>query len=152
MRGFWYARCADAAAQIADPFAAAIVANKDTISSARETLQEQLAFVEARIAEHGGADKAKLEEIQASQQKLDDEGITNNRHTTLTGKDVATQHEQYGVFLHRKKEMLEKAIEHERLRGLTQEQLNEINENFKLFDKDGSNSIDLKELKGRSFG
>lgn len=92
-----------------------------------------------------------MDEILASQKKLDDEGVTNNRHTTLTGKDVVTQHEQYGVFLQRKKEQLEKAIEHERLRGLTQEQIDEIKENFTLFDKDNSGAIDLKELKGCLF-
>ena len=33
-------------------------------------------------------------------------------------------------------------------RGLTPEQLTEIDESFALFDKDNSQSIDIKELKG----
>jgi Ca2+-binding EF-hand superfamily protein len=134
-------------AALADPFSASLVASKNQISSASSSLADQLAFVKARVAEATGSDKTKLAEIAASQKKLDDEGIVNNIHTTLTAKDLQTQHDQYVLFLQSKQRMLEEAIEHERLRGLTPDQLQEIKENFEQFDSDKSGSINLKELK-----
>jgi len=44
--------------------------------------------------------------------------------------------------------MLEKEIEHQRLRGVTPEQYQEIEENFKQFDKDHDGYISRRELKG----
>lgn len=69
------------------------------------------------------------------------------RHTTLTLKDIEVQWEQYQAFLKKKQQMLIEEIEHAKLRGLTPQQLKEIEENFKKFDKDNSNTIDRHELK-----
>ena len=55
--------------------------------------------------------------------------------------------EQYKSFLEKKEEMLKVEIEAEELRGLTPEQMKEIEDNFAQFDKDKSGSIDPKELK-----
>jgi Ca2+-binding EF-hand superfamily protein len=54
---------------------------------------------------------------------------------------------QYKAFLERKKKMLVEEIENVKLRGLTAEQLRDIEENFKLFDGDKSGLVDKKELK-----
>jgi Ca2+-binding EF-hand superfamily protein len=134
-------------AALADPFSAALVAAKDAISAATSTLAQQLEFVAGKIAEAAGADKTRLAEIAASQKKLDDEGVVNNIHTTITSKDLQTQHDQYVLFLQTKKTQLEQAIEQEKLRGLTAEQLEEIKEAFVQFDSDHNQSINLKELK-----
>jgi len=74
-------------------------------------------------------------------------GITNNRHTTLTLKDVEVQWEQYQIFLTKKKKMLEEELEHAKMRGVTAEQFKEIEETFVLFDSDKSGDINRKELK-----
>ena len=66
---------------------------------------------------------------------MQDAGITNIRHTTLTLKDVEVQWEQYTKFLDAKKSMLASEIEHSKLRGITPEQFKEIESNFKTFDK-----------------
>jgi hypothetical protein len=50
------------------------VSTKNTISSAESELDEQLAFVAARVAESEADDQAKLAAIVAAQAKLDDEG------------------------------------------------------------------------------
>jgi Ca2+-binding EF-hand superfamily protein len=65
----------------------------------------------------------------------------------LTSKDVDVQWEQYQGFLSRKEKMLEEEIEHHKLRGVTQDQFNEIEKTFKQFDTDNSGNIDKKELK-----
>jgi Ca2+-binding EF-hand superfamily protein len=132
-------------AALADPFAAQMVATKNSVSASQEELEAQLAFVEQRIGAVEADDAAKLDAINAAQALLDDEGVTNNVHTTLTGKDVSVQHRQYATFLQRKKTMLEEAIEHQRLRGLTPEQFQEIEDNFEQFSKDGV--LNARQLK-----
>jgi hypothetical protein len=88
-----------------------------------------------------------MKPIQDLNAKIEAAGVTNNKHTTLTAKDVEVQWEQYQAFLNKKVKMLEEEIEHHRLRGITQEQFNEIEANFKQFDADNSGFIDKKELK-----
>jgi len=78
---------------------------------------------------------------------MDEAGITTNRHTTLTCKDVLVQWEQYKVFLNRKQAMLEEEVERERLRGVTAEQFKEIENNFKQFDAKGTGFLDRKAFK-----
>src|SRR5690606_36511256 len=68
-------------------------------------------------------------------------------HTSLSAQDVQIQANQYDLFLAKKKTMLHEEIEHKNLRGVTPEEYKEIEENFKAFDKDGSNSIDKRELR-----
>jgi len=58
---------------------------------------------------------------------------------------VAVQ--QFEAFLKRKKEMLEKEIENKKLKGLTPQDLKEIEENFKQFDADKDGVIDKREFK-----
>jgi len=74
-------------------------------------------------------------------------GISNNKHTTLTLKDLEVQWEQYHEFLNVKKKMLEEEIAHQKLRGISPEQFQEIQNNFQTFDANKSNTIDKKELK-----
>jgi len=78
---------------------------------------------------------------------MDAAGITTNRHTTLTLKDVIAQWQQYQIFLKRKQVMLEEEIERERLKGVTPEQLKEIESNFKQFDTQSTGSLDRKTFK-----
>jgi len=78
---------------------------------------------------------------------MDAAGITNNKHTTLTSKDVAVQWEQWTSFLQKKKKMIEEEIEHNKLRGVTAEQFKEFDKVFQQFDADKSGNIDKKELK-----
>ena len=78
---------------------------------------------------------------------MDEAGITNNRHTLLTAKDCEVLWAQYTQFLDKKKKMLETEIENEELRGITAEQMAEIESNFKQFDKDAKGKLDQKQLK-----
>jgi len=133
-------------AKIADPLAQWVVTTKDTITRSKDKLRDQLAFVEGKIASVE-ADGASLKDINALQAKMDEAGITNNRHTLLTAKDCEVLWQQYTQFLEKKKKMLQTEIENEELRGITPEQMAEIETNFQQFDKDHNGSIDQKELK-----
>ncbi|KAJ5073429.1 alpha-actinin-2 [Anaeramoeba ignava] len=132
-------------AETADPFSKWITEQKDKITASKESLEVQLGFVDKLISGLGSESK-RLDPLKDLQEKMDKAGIQNNRHTTLTLKDLEVQWQQYENFLKRKKKMLEEEIEHQKLRGITAEQMQEIEENFKQFDFDNSGTIDRKEL------
>ncbi|KAJ5066873.1 alpha-actinin [Anaeramoeba ignava] len=132
-------------AETADPFSKWITEQKDKITASKETLETQLGFVDKLISGLSSEGK-RLNPLKDLQDKMDKAGIQNNRHTTLTLKDLEVQWKQYENFLKRKKKMLEEEIEHQKLRGITAEQMQEIEENFKQFDFDNSGTIDRKEL------
>eukprot|EP01156_Anaeramoeba_ignava_P013791 Anaeramoba_ignava/a607539_2293.p1 GENE.a607539_2293~~a607539_2293.p1 ORF type:complete len:998 (+),score=362.98 a607539_2293:509-3502(+) len=132
-------------AGLADPFSKWITEQKDGITASKESLEKQLEFINNCIKQLP-EEKKKLDPLKDLQEKMDKAGIQNNRHTSLTLKDVLVQFEQFEIFLTRKKKMLEEEIEHQKLRGITEEQMQEIEENFKQFDFDNSGTIDRKEL------
>jgi len=133
-------------AGLVDPFVKSIGDSKDEITSSKKELEEQLKHVKSKLAELPTEEK-KLDPIKSAFAKMESEGITNNRYTTFTSKDVEVQFEQYKIFLEKKIKMLDEEIEHNKLRGITQEQFNEIDATFKQFDADSSGFIDKKELK-----
>jgi len=137
--------CRDFAAA-ADPFSKWISEQKDKITKSKADLDGQLAYVNERLNKlaSDGAPMAGIKEISA---KMDDAGITNNRHSTLTLKDVEVQWQQWQAFLNLKKKMLEEEIEHVKMRGITAEQFKEIEETFGQFDENKNGVIDRKELK-----
>jgi len=92
-------------------------------------------------------DGTKLKPIEEVSKHMDEAGITTNRHSTLTCKDVLVQWEQYKLFLTRKQTMLEEEVERERLKGVTAEQFREIESNFKQFDTQNAGSLDRKTFK-----
>jgi hypothetical protein len=132
-------------AKLADPFSKAIITTKDVISSSKEQLEAQLKHVVGQLA-GTAAQEGELEKIKAVAKKMEERGITFNRHSTLTIKDVEVQWEQYKKFLEAKRAMLEQEIENAKLKGITVDQFKEIDEQFKKFDKDNSGDIDRKEL------
>jgi len=90
---------------------------------------------------------APLVNINHIHRQMEDAGITYNRHTTLSAKDVEVQWNQYKSFMITKSKMLEEEIETAKLRGMTPEQIKEINDIFLLYDQDKDNHINKKELK-----
>lgn len=133
-------------AEKADPIAAYIAERKEKVTSSKGSFDDQLAYIETLISDVPSQDPA-LAAAQSQYQKIEERGITNNRHTALTWKDLEVQWIQYKIFLERKQKMLSDAIENEKLKGVTQEQLQEIESNFKQFDIDNNGKINSKELK-----
>jgi len=139
------ALCKEFASRV-DPFSKFISEQKDKITKSKLDLESQLKYVNDRLSSIS-QDGAILSTIRDLSSKIDAAGITNNRHTTLTLKDIEVQWEQYQVFLGKKKKMLEEEIEHAKMRGITAEQFKEIEDTFHQFDIDGNQVIDKKELK-----
>jgi len=133
-------------ANVAEPFVQWTVDEKDKITNSTVDLEDQLKYVVSRISSQS-KDGAKLADVKNIDAKMEAVGITNNRYTKLTAKDVEVIWGQYTIFLDKKKKMLDGEIERNKLRGITQEQFNEIEGTFKQFDDDGSKSIDKRELK-----
>jgi hypothetical protein len=96
-------------ADIADPLSRWISEQKDSITKSKDDLEAQLANVEARLGSIA-ADGANLGELTRLQEEIDAKGITTNRHTLLTAKDVVAQWGQWENFLAQKKVMLEEAV------------------------------------------
>ncbi|KAJ5074396.1 alpha-actinin-2 [Anaeramoeba ignava] len=122
-----------------------ILQQKDTITAAKTSLEDQLNYVDSAIANYSSS-LSKIQPLKQLQAQMESAGIQNNPHTTVSLKDVTVLFEQYKNFITRKKQMLEEEIEHQKLRGITAEQMQEIEENFKQFDFDNSGTIDRKEL------
>jgi len=61
------------------------------------------------------------------------------------------QWQQYQAFLARKAKQIEEEIQHKKLRGVSPEQYAEIEQQFKQFDKNNSNSLDKNEFKACLF-
>eukprot|EP01090_Pellita_catalonica_P019472 TRINITY_DN6651_c0_g1_i1.p1 TRINITY_DN6651_c0_g1~~TRINITY_DN6651_c0_g1_i1.p1 ORF type:complete len:984 (-),score=317.79 TRINITY_DN6651_c0_g1_i1:120-2789(-) len=133
-------------AALADPLNAWIKERKAKITGSEDELEEQLKFVSDSIASLE-ADGAVLSDIDAKEAEMKEAGITNNIHTTLTAKDIEGLWSQYKQFLDKKKEMLANEIEQHKLRGVTQEQLKEIEENFKQFDVEADGTLSKKEMR-----
>jgi len=133
-------------ASLADRFVKSIGESKDVITQSKADLEEQLKFVNGKVA---GLPKEepRMKPISDLFAKMEAAGITNNKYTTYTAKDVEVQFEQYKAFLRKKVKMLEEEIEHHKLRGVTPEQFREFEANFKQFDADNSGDINKKELK-----
>jgi len=133
-------------ANIAEPFVQWTVDEKDKITNSSHELEEQLKYVDTRI-ELKAKDGAKLADIKKLDAQIEAAGITNNRHTKLTAKDVEVIWEQYTIFLEKKRQMLQGEIERSKLRGITAEQFAEIETTFHQFDANKNGSIERNELK-----
>eukprot|EP00051_Salpingoeca_urceolata_P017390 m.236470 g.236470 ORF g.236470 m.236470 type:complete len:1366 (+) comp18939_c2_seq7:236-4333(+) len=110
------------------------------------TLQEQLALV-VRLREESKGLATKLASVQRLDEELAQRNVTFNPHSTVTYKDLEVQLRDYCEILEQKQPLIEQEIEFKKLRGVSSEQLAEMEQFFKQFDKDGSNSIEKKELK-----
>jgi len=133
-------------AQLVEPFTKFISNGKDAITTAKGNLEEQLQLVLNKL-ETRVQDGEVLNDIKNLSAEIEERKITYNEHTSLTLKDTEVQWDQYKLFLENKEKQIRDEIELERLRGLTPEDLKEIEDNFKLFDKDGNGFLETSELK-----
>lgn len=136
-------------AAIANPLVKSLDANKQAISDNDGELQAQLDQTRGFEAKNEGADELKqINEIQA---KITEAGVDNNPHTFYTAEDLATRVAQYNSFLAKKAAQIEEELRVRAMRGLTEEQLKEIDEQFAEFDGDDSGHLSLREFKAALF-
>ena len=123
-----------------------ITANKAKITAPGLTFETQLALVEERIAALDD-DGASLPEIAAAFTELEESGITNITHTSVTLRDAELMWQQWQSFLTKKKAMLMEEIARSATFGVTPAQIEEIQSTFTQFDRNQSGMLDMKELR-----
>jgi len=131
---------------LVDPFVHFITSGKDAITSSNAELEEQLQFVDKRLQTLTEDGKV-IDPIKTVSAEMLERNITHNEHTSLTLKDILVQWDQYILFLQNKKKQIEEEIELARLRGLTEENFIEIEDNFRTYDKNNNGYLEFKELK-----
>jgi len=134
-------------AGLANPLQDKVNASKDHISNPTGALEEQLAYIKKTRAEEEPKAAGYFAPIDAKQAQLDAAGITSNPHCLYTAADLHASWNQYIKFMQTKETMLAEKIEHDRLRGLTEEQWKTIEDTFKRYDKDNNGTLEAKEFK-----
>jgi hypothetical protein len=128
-------------ADLVNSFAHWLSHEKDVVSKSSAPKDEQLAKIQSLINEKQSA-HSKLDPIRSAEAKLEEAGIEQNRHTSLTSKDVEIQFDGFYLLLSRKADMLKELIELEKLKGVSAEEWEEFNSNFGKFDKDHDDKLD----------
>jgi len=133
-------------AGLVEPLSKFITDGKDAITTSKSGLEDQLKLVTSKLGSFSNDGKV-LDQIRDIAKQIQQREITHNEHTSLTVKDAEVLWDQYKLFLQNKEEQIKIEIDLARLRGLTQEDLNEIQDNFRQFDKDENNYLETNELK-----
>jgi actinin alpha len=120
--------------------------NKNTVNEFKsDDLEGAARQVDAFLAANLGTDDIK--KIEDLQSQIDAANVTTNKHSPYTAQDVVVRHSQYNQYLKSKKSQLTEQIKMKSLRGMTEEQLTEIERQFKQFDKNGNGRLDKNEFK-----
>jgi spectrin alpha len=133
-------------ADLVNSFSQWLSQEKDAVSKSTASKEEQIKKIEVLMNDKE-KQAEKLGPIREAEGKLEAAGIEQNRHTSLSAKDVEIQYEGFNLLLGRKIEMLKELIELEKLRGVSAEEWEEFNKNFGKFDKSGDGRLDVKEFK-----
>jgi len=110
-------------------------------------VQVQVKELEGHISSAASGIGAPLADIKAVSEKIVAAKVQSNPHTLLSFKDVDVQWNQYKDFLLRKKKQIEDEIQTKALRGVTPEQMKEIEKQFAQYDADGNKLLELAEFK-----
>jgi len=132
---------------VAIPFTKSLLDNKNAVSNNSAALEAQVPQLQERMASADKKEGARLPEIKSLQGQMDTAGIQTNPYTLLSYKDVDVQWQQYLSFLQRKQKQLEEEIAHKKLRGITQQQMEEINKQFTQYDTSGNKKLEPSEMK-----
>mmetsp|Transcript_33112 Transcript_33112/g.64953 ORF Transcript_33112/g.64953 Transcript_33112/m.64953 type:complete len:1106 (+) Transcript_33112:33-3350(+) len=114
------------------------------ITESKAELADQASFVDARIADT--AQSGLLPKVKELNSKIEAADFAV-RHTTISALDVDITWQNYSSFLSSKKDALASEIQHKELRGVSLSDYEDIENQFKQFDKNGSNDLDSNELK-----
>lgn len=130
---------------IANPLMEAVDKNRVAVTAGAASLEEEQKLLESLIAAKLG--EAEVKSVLEVQAKMDAANIAANKHSKFTSTDVTSQVEQYTDLLASKLEQVQERIKAEASRGITAEQLAEIDSQFSQFDKNGSKTLDKGEFK-----
>jgi actinin alpha len=132
-------------AQTAEKMSERLKKTRESIIISTRNHEDQLKDVQRAIELHKKSEE--LTQAKEWQAKITAAGIANNPHTSLSVIDLEVAAQQYELFLTTKQEVLEKEIEHQKLRGITPQEYGTIERQFKTFDRDGNKLLDRSEFK-----
>ena len=133
-------------AELAVPPADSAAALSAALSESSGTDEAQLAEVQGATASIA-AEEGKVPEIEAQHAAITARGVTINPYTVVTPEDVGQGLANVKAMATQKEAYLAALIEFKKLKGISQEQYDEMEALFKDHDRDSSNSIDAKELR-----
>jgi len=133
--------CKDAAAKV-NAYFEGIDKIKEQLAQGG-VLEEQLKLVESNVLD---ADP-NLVPIEKIEEQMTKAGVSNNPHSTLTYLDAKLLFESYQKFLTVKKKNIEEEINAKRMKGISQEQYDQIDAQFKKFDVSGNKILEKNEFK-----
>jgi len=133
-------------ADLATPFTKRLQSYKDALANTTASLEEQLTNVKARQAAEP-TDGKELPDIKKLSDDMAAANIQSNPHTLLSYKAVEVQWAQYHDFLSSKKRQIEEEINTKQWRGITPQQIAEIEKQFKEYDSNKNSILDEKEFK-----
>jgi len=139
------ALCADFAGQTKS-FLETIGRHIANISNPDKELEVAYSDINAALAQNSKHD-THLNIINDLSVKIEAAQIINNRHTNVTAKDAGTLFTLFKVLSDKKKKVLEVEIENKKRSGLDPATMQEINENFKHFDKDNKGFLNRKAFR-----
>jgi actinin alpha len=132
-------------AAVANPLVDTVNKNRDSVNESKENLEGQEKHVNGLLEAKLGA--GELKTIQDIQSQLDSRGVTYNKHSHYVAKDVEVRLDQYVSFLTSKLKQIKENIQVNASRGITAEQLSEIERQFETFDKNKNKVLDKNEFK-----
>jgi len=130
---------------VANPLVETVNKHRDSVNDSKAELPEQQKNVEGLIEAKVGA--SELKTIQELQGKLEAAGVTHHKHSHYTAKDVEVRLEQFQAFLQSKLQQIKENIALNASRGITADQLKEIERQFETFDKNKNKVLDKTEFK-----
>lgn len=119
---------------------------KTSSSDKSKELEKQLEVVNSLLDGKATAE-GKISDLEATDAKIQAAEIISNKYTNTTTNDAKTSYDQFLASLAKRKDLLESEIHSKQSKGVSDEQMKEISDNFKHFDKDGSNYLDKREFR-----
>jgi len=120
---------------------------KENLIESKKPLEEQLKAVENAENELKNSFTPQKDVAQGIEEQIKQANVANNPYTSLGLSDLNVAINQYQLFLTAKKDVLGRELEHKRLRGITLQQYNEIERQFRTFDRDQNKLLDRFEFK-----
>jgi len=112
-----------------------------------DSLEDQLTLIDSKITD----EDSNLAPIKEFDDQMNKAMIVNNVHTTLTYLDAKLFFESFQKFLVVKKKNLEEELWRNKMNGISQEQYNEIDSEFKKYDKSGNGILEKNEFRACLF-
>lgn len=125
-----------------------VAKKKAAVNDKAQDLEQKLSLVKSELGSFKGEAEAKIGELEALDAKILEAEIAYNNHANSTTPEAKIALQQYEAYLHKLSTLLEAEVASKTSRGITTEQRQEITDNFKHFDKDGSGFLDKKEFRG----